>query len=362
MSVLQNSELIDILQVYLHNPWLTYGVGIHRLREAGLGTDLLDLLDEKPFNLREVRKFCVDLFLGKDELSLRNPNVDLDGFVEDLQNIVKKEKLVWNPLKNRLTPWIDVEKLRLMTNRNESKNKPKIPLRRATTTAEPSERPKVSSLRRDHTMSGNTSSERKPNSRGNRRFASSVQTPGVGFKEPPTSNGHESPNRKPNRHRSTFSAFNASFAGGDFQNAAGTYGNYGRSASSDDVMAAALKQSSTSGPKDLEDAIKQWSRKAPDYTKLKPMADILVGVPELFPPNNPFVETHEHFFKWKEFSADAFIGESGDELKALLKRASRKSKLFMHPDKIPNDCTPSQETLFKSMWEILQESESKTFE
>ena len=306
-------------------------MGIHRLREAGLGNSLWDLLDEKPFDLIEVRKFCVDFFLGNKELSLRSPNVDLSGFFEDLQNIVEKEKLIWNPLKNCLTPWIDVEKLQLMTKRTASKSKSKGPTRRATLDDQ-SERPKVSPQRRDRAMNGNTSSDWKPNSHGNIRFDSfSVQTPGVGFR------ADQSPNHKPKRH-------------------------YGRSASSDDVMAAALKQSSTSGPKDLEDTIKQWSRKAPDYTKLKPMEDILVGVPELFPPNNPFVESHEHFFKWKEFSADAFIGESGDELKALLKRASRKSKLFMHPDKIPNDCTPSQETLFKSMWEILQESESKTFE
>jgi len=314
----------EAMEVYLHNPWLTYGIGIHRLREAGLGNGLWDLLDEKPFDLMEVREFCVDFFLGRNGLSLRNPNVHLSGFFEDLQNTVEKEKLVWNPLKNRLTPWIDMEKLRLMTKRNESKNKSNRPTRHVTSDDQ-SERPKVSPQSDPTAMNGSTTSDQKPNSRGNRRYASSVQTPGVRYKaDPPASNGHGSPNRKP--------------------------------------KTAAVKQSSNSGPKDLEDAIKQWSHIAPGYFKLKPMQDLLIGLPELFPPNNAFVESHEHFLKWKEFSADAFIGEGGDELKALLKRASRKSKLFFHPDKIPNDCTPRQETLFKSMWEILQESESKTFE
>lgn len=352
----------------MHNPWLTYGIGIHRLREGGLGTDLFDLLDEKPFNLMEVREFCVDFFLGKNGLSLRDPNTDTSGFFEDLQSIVEKEKLVWNPLKNRLAPWINVDKLRL-------KNQPKrVPIRRAATMTDSLERPKVSFLRRDPpAINGNTSSDRKLNSRGNRRFAASVQTPGAGFNasDPSTTNLQESPHRKANRRGDRRFAsslnpqsggFNASFAGEDVQNAAKRPPHYGRSASADYVMTAALKQSSSSGPKDLEDTIKQWSRIAPSYFKLKPMQDLLVGVPELFPPTNPFVKSHEHFCKWKEFSKDAFIGESGDELKALLKRASRKSKLFMHPDKIPKDITPCQETLFTSMWEILQESEAKTFD
>ena len=112
--------------------------------------------------------------------------------------------------------------------------------------------------------------------------------------------------------------------------------------------------------KDLDEAIQHWSREAPDFKKLKPLEVLLVDVPKLFPPKNSFVESHEHFFKWKEFSEDAFIGESGDGLKALLKRASRKSKLFFHPDKLPSDMTPNQEKLFKSMWDVIQESEADT--
>lgn len=88
------------MEVYLHNPWLTYGIGIHRIREAGLGTELMDLLDEKSFSIEEVRDFCVELFIGsKNELSLRNPNLDFKGFIDDLEAAKKKESLVWNPMK-----------------------------------------------------------------------------------------------------------------------------------------------------------------------------------------------------------------------------------------------------------------------
>jgi len=273
---------------------------------------MFDLLDEKPFSLEEVREFCVEFFLSKRGLALRNPDVDIKGFFEDLQDIVEQEQLVFNPLKNKLTPWIDVDKLRLIAKRNKSLNK--SPFRRST-------------------HDGYESSNRKP-SRGNIKHSASVRAP---------------PGAGKNVNGVHY-----------FQTADDRKANYARSVSDDGQNWSKLRKA-TLGPQDLEETIKRWSREAPGYTKMKPLEDLLVSVPELFPPTNLFVESHEHFFKWKAFSYDAFIGESGDELKALLKRASRKSKLFLHPDKIPTDLTPCQETLFKSMWEILQESEANTF-
>ena len=35
-------------EVYLHNPWLCYSIGLHRLRESGLAPSLMDSLDERP--------------------------------------------------------------------------------------------------------------------------------------------------------------------------------------------------------------------------------------------------------------------------------------------------------------------------
>lgn len=39
---------LQALEVYLHNPWLTYGIGLHRLRESGFAPDIMDDLDERP--------------------------------------------------------------------------------------------------------------------------------------------------------------------------------------------------------------------------------------------------------------------------------------------------------------------------
>ena len=37
------------MEIYLHNPWLTYSIGLHRLRESGFAPDIMDDLDERPF-------------------------------------------------------------------------------------------------------------------------------------------------------------------------------------------------------------------------------------------------------------------------------------------------------------------------
>ena len=72
------------------------------------------------------------------------------------------------------------------------------------------------------------------------------------------------------------------------------------------------------------------------------------------------MEKHEYYSRWKEFSEDAFNDESGDELNELLKRAVRKAKFFLHPDKIPKELTENQALLFKTVWDVLMESESVT--
>ena len=44
--------------VYKYNPWLTYADPIHRLREFGCTSKEIDLLDERPLSLDQVRTVC----------------------------------------------------------------------------------------------------------------------------------------------------------------------------------------------------------------------------------------------------------------------------------------------------------------
>ena len=55
-----NMEVLDDFQgeaqeIYKHNPWLTYGEPLHRLREFGVHIKEVDLLDEQPCGWEQVR-------------------------------------------------------------------------------------------------------------------------------------------------------------------------------------------------------------------------------------------------------------------------------------------------------------------
>jgi hypothetical protein len=64
-SKLDNCDIIryyqgEATEVYLYNPWLTYSIGLHRLREAGLALDDMDLLDEETLSFGEATLLVVE--------------------------------------------------------------------------------------------------------------------------------------------------------------------------------------------------------------------------------------------------------------------------------------------------------------
>ena len=100
----------------MHNPWLTYAIGIHRLREAGLAWGLINALDKRPLTHLEIYEFCKMCFLGED----RNSEEDLPhprnwaNFLRCLSRLVTKEKTIWNPIFNMQTTWLSLSKLNEM--------------------------------------------------------------------------------------------------------------------------------------------------------------------------------------------------------------------------------------------------------
>ena len=308
--------------MYLHNPWLTYGIGLHRLREAGLGTELMDELDEKALSLDEIHEFCIEFFIGTKDIPLSNPCQDFPGFVRDLEQILMREEGVYNPCKKKLCPWIDVDKLKRL-------------FKRASVTGNGMGK-RVSFCRapslQKNGMRGNP--DRKVPSQRNQSAPDSAAYDDTAARRAP-------PLKQFGRSKTEYSGRR-------------------RGMDPDDNQRPVMVQPKTQGPKDLDEAVRRWAYKPPDYKRLNPMEKLLVEVPSLFPHENDFVEDHQYFDKWKEFSADAFLGETAEDLKNLLKRAARKAKFFLHPDKLPSDLTENQTILFKSIWDIIQESEAKT--
>eukprot|EP00804_Cyclotella_cryptica_P022869 CCRYP_005075-RA/>CCRYP_005075-RA protein AED:0.02 eAED:0.02 QI:249/1/1/1/1/1/2/136/571 len=319
----------EAMEVYLHNPWLTYGIGLHRLREACLATDLIDNLDETSFTLEEIHEFCVDFFVGKNsDVPLANPCHDFPGFVSDLRNILKSQELVWNPVKNKLCPWVDVDKLNTIFRRASAMGRGE---RRESFCRGMSSK----NISHEDMQNGGTQSlgHRSNFPQQKLRRCHTTNTPQAS--PPPLP---KAPLRRANTDCSSKKSAESPAEGNVMKESSSQF----------------MKHSE---PKDLNEAIKRWSHPTAEPA---PLETLLVDVPKLFPVSNDYVEDHEYFDKWKEFSEDAFYGQSSEEKNELLRRAARKARLFLHPDKLPQDLTENQRHLFKSIWNVLSKSVYKT--
>jgi hypothetical protein len=99
-------------EVHQFNPWLTYGLCLHRIREMGFHHRLFDLLDERKFSIDEMREFFVLLF-GPDAMDgVPDPNLDFNGFCYAVDHAIRKEGKLWNPVTEKMSYWVDMKKLK----------------------------------------------------------------------------------------------------------------------------------------------------------------------------------------------------------------------------------------------------------
>jgi hypothetical protein len=261
----------EALEVYLHNPWLTYGLGLHRLREAGLAWGILDVVDERPLSIDELYHFCKSFLLHgqHSEGHLPHPRLDWSSFLQALSALLKNEKMQWNPVLGRLTPWMDLVKMNSIYNGcNKDPCHPYLqyvtPPQQQTTLPTP-----------------------LPNAAGSTPFTNYQQPKQTSSSQPTQTNAfsknesksplHESASHRPlNEHRNK-----------------------------------PLK----------EQILLSWALQPPQYQKLYPLQRLLVTVPHNFAR----VETHAYFDKWKPLSEEAFVG-NGSEQQILLKRGMFRCK------------------------------------
>lgn len=106
------AEALEVKQV---NPWLNYGLVLHRLREMGQDNRLFDLIDERALTKQEIRDFCVLLFGHADRLSAE----DWPAFIGEVDQIQLAERPQWNPVTKAMAPWIDVEELAMLDDEDD---------------------------------------------------------------------------------------------------------------------------------------------------------------------------------------------------------------------------------------------------
>ncbi len=103
----------EAAEVNNYNPWMNYGLPLHRLREMGCSNRLLDIIDERALTQDELRDFCLLIFgVGKCD-GLEDPTIDWDKFLASVKRIMKNEDLQWNPMKKKMMHWIDVDALQM---------------------------------------------------------------------------------------------------------------------------------------------------------------------------------------------------------------------------------------------------------
>lgn len=74
----------------------------------------MEYINQRPFTLTEVYEWCSNIFANGGFLTLRDPARDWCGFLDDLQVLLREESLVFNPVKNEMSPWVDVDVLQAM--------------------------------------------------------------------------------------------------------------------------------------------------------------------------------------------------------------------------------------------------------
>jgi len=100
----------EAAEVNGHNPWLTYGAPLHRLREWGSSAKVLDFLDERPLSRPELCQI-VGLIWGRDAAATLPSPSDWSAFKGALAAVIQRGGEVWDTLRNRRRPWISLSKV-----------------------------------------------------------------------------------------------------------------------------------------------------------------------------------------------------------------------------------------------------------
>mmetsp|Transcript_6172 Transcript_6172/g.7114 ORF Transcript_6172/g.7114 Transcript_6172/m.7114 type:complete len:381 (+) Transcript_6172:103-1245(+) len=98
-------------EVYEHNKWLNYALPLHRMREMGFHDRVFDMLDERTLTKSELRDFCRLLFGIQNFDGVADPSEDWPSFLGDVERLLKKEELQYDPVKKKMMPWINLKKL-----------------------------------------------------------------------------------------------------------------------------------------------------------------------------------------------------------------------------------------------------------
>ena len=99
----------------------------------------------------------------------------------------------------------------------------------------------------------------------------------------------------------------------------------------------------------------KWALQPPQMQMLRSIDVLISTIQHIFPPALG-VPAHDYFAKWKPVSRNDVIGDSGTLDEDKLKKAVRKLRFFLHPDKLPKDLSNEQQFMTKMLWDITNDA------
>lgn len=101
-----------------------------------------------------------------------------------------------------------------------------------------------------------------------------------------------------------------------------------------------------------------WALLPPGFQMLKPIDQLVASIHAHFPPAHG-VPGHEYFAKFKPIPHSDLVlggamGNAPSEDK--LKKAIRRIRFFLHPDKLPRDLGAEQSFAVKMLWDVTSDA------
>mmetsp|Transcript_16650 Transcript_16650/g.27598 ORF Transcript_16650/g.27598 Transcript_16650/m.27598 type:complete len:420 (+) Transcript_16650:229-1488(+) len=114
---------LDILDDYVseaenvneHNPWLNYAYPLHLCKESAVKFPVFDVLNDRPLQTQELVDFC-NLLFDRNQTAwalqpLPNPMTHYADFRTEVLELNRRNGTLYNPIKRRVLPWIDMSQL-----------------------------------------------------------------------------------------------------------------------------------------------------------------------------------------------------------------------------------------------------------
>jgi hypothetical protein len=100
----------------------------------------------------------------------------------------------------------------------------------------------------------------------------------------------------------------------------------------------------------------QWALQPPQLQMLRPIDMLITTIHRVFPPALG-VSGHDYFTKWTPITiAEIVVGASRVPDDGNLKKAVRKLRFFLHPDKLPRDLNEEQKFMTKMLWDVTSDA------